>query len=39
MNFKQKLVYMALGCLFTLIGYTLASSQQRCHRTIRTNGC
>lgn len=25
MNFKQKLVYMALGCLFTLIGYTLAT--------------
>lgn len=25
MNFKQKLTYMALGCLFTLIGYTLAT--------------
>jgi hypothetical protein len=25
MNLKQKLIYMALGCLFTLIGYTLAT--------------
>ena len=25
MYFKQKLAYMALGCLFTIIGYTLAS--------------
>ena len=25
MNLKQKLTYMALGCLFTLIGYTLAT--------------
>ena len=25
MNFKQKLAYMALGCLFTIIGYTLAN--------------
>jgi hypothetical protein len=25
MHFKQKLAYMALGCLFTIIGYTLAS--------------
>ena len=25
MNFKQKLAYMALGCLFTIIGYILAS--------------
>lgn len=25
MNHKQKLIYMALGCLFTLIGYTLAT--------------
>ena len=25
MNFKQKFFYMALGCLFTLIGYTLAN--------------
>ena len=25
MNFKQKFFYMALGCVFTLIGYTLAT--------------
>ena len=25
MHFKQKLAYMALGCLFTIIGYILAS--------------
>ena len=25
MHFKQKLTYMALGCLFTIIGYTIAS--------------
>ena len=25
MYFKQKLAYMALGCLFTIIGYILAS--------------
>ena len=25
MYFKQKLAYTALGCLFTIIGYTLAS--------------
>ena len=25
MYFKQKLAYMALGCLFTIIGYTIAS--------------
>ena len=25
MNFKQKLAYMALGCLFTIIGYIIAS--------------
>ena len=25
MHFKQKLTYMALGCLFTIIGYILAS--------------
>ncbi len=25
MNFKQKLVYMVIGCLFTLAGYFFAS--------------
>lgn len=25
MNFKQKLVYMFIGCLFTIAGYILAS--------------